>query len=493
MSILTRYLLRMHVGPFFFALSVLTGLLFVNVVARRFEELAGKGLGFRVIGEVFLLSLPHIIALTLPMAVLVAVLYAFSVLAADNEITAMKSTGINLVRLMAPLVFVSVLLAGGMVWFNDVFLPNANHRLATLLMDIGRKSPTLQLKEQVINPIQSFGNMRSKYYLQSAQIDPATNRLQDVVIYDLSLGQKARTIYADSGRMAFNESRSDLLLVLHDGWVHEVDTYDASKFRRIDFQQQQLVMQGVGNQLERMEKSYRGDREMSIGMLAAQADSARARLAEINAEAARQSEIAVKRALAGPLEVEGLETPRTIAPSAGGALASVPAEYVGTRQVSTPDQMVQVAAIELEVARVRARTEQQIINLHTVEYHKKFAIPFACIVFVLIGAPLAVRFPRGGVGMVIAISLTIFGIYYMSLIGGESLGDRGIVPPFAGPWGPNAVFSLIAVYGLTQIGKETSTTRGGGWGDLYLTIRRLVTRPFRRRARRRAHATASAR
>ncbi|MGH7504400.1 MAG: LptF/LptG family permease, partial [Longimicrobiales bacterium] len=348
MSILTRYLLRMHAGPFFFALSVLTGLLFVNTVARRFEELAGKGLSLAVIGEVFALSLPHIIALTLPMAVLVAVLFAFSTLAADNEITAIKASGASLVRLMVPLMVASVLLAAGMVYFNDSILPETNHRLANLLMDIGRKSPTFTLKEQVINPISPTNDLRTKYYLQAATIDPATNRLRDVVIYDLSLGAKARTIYADSGRMAFNADQTDLLLTLFDGWVHEVDTYQPSKFRRVDFEQQQLAVEGVGNQLERMDKAHRGDREMSLAMLAGAADSARARLAEIRAEALTQSEMAVKRALAGPGPAVGVEPMRAIAPSAGGMLANIPPEYVGSNRIGEEgtDQVAQLAAIE---------------------------------------------------------------------------------------------------------------------------------------------------
>jgi lipopolysaccharide export system permease protein len=119
MRILTRYLLRAHIGPFLFALLALTGILFVNTLARRFQDLAGKGLPIRVVLEVFMYSMPHILALTLPMAVLVSVLYAFAQLAADNEITALKASGTNLIRIIMPLVAVAFLFAGGMVWFND--------------------------------------------------------------------------------------------------------------------------------------------------------------------------------------------------------------------------------------------------------------------------------------------------------------------------------------------------------------------------------------
>lgn len=256
MSILTRYMLRTHLGPFLFALTVLTGLLFINTVARRLLELAGKGLELSIVLEVFALSLPHILALTLPMAVLVAVLYAFSTLSAENEITALKASGTNLVRLLAPLVVAGFLLAGFMVWFNDQLLPESNHRLKNLLSDVARKSPTFELKEQVINPIRTQ-RVRTQYYLQAATIDHAAGMLRDVVIYDLSAGNKARTVYADSGRMAFNASQTDLLLTLYDGWIHELDSYKAKEFQRVDYGEYQLMIEGVGDEFERLEGGHR--------------------------------------------------------------------------------------------------------------------------------------------------------------------------------------------------------------------------------------------
>src|SRR5690606_30547470 len=146
MRILTRYLLRAHLAPFLFALLALESLLFLNAIAQRLQDLAGKGLGWDVIVEFMKLSLPHTIALTLPMAVLVAVLYAFSDLAANNEITAMKAGGVQPFRLMAPLIVMGTLVSMVMFVFNDRVLPESNHKLKTLLMDIGRKTPTFSLR-----------------------------------------------------------------------------------------------------------------------------------------------------------------------------------------------------------------------------------------------------------------------------------------------------------------------------------------------------------
>ncbi|HEX7120525.1 MAG TPA: LptF/LptG family permease [Longimicrobiales bacterium] len=481
MRILTRYLLRAHLAPFLFSLSVLTGLLLINTVARRFQELAGKGLPISVIAEVFALSVPYTLALTLPMSVLVAVLYVFSQLTADNEITALKASGVGLVRLLAPLLFAAALLTGGMIWFNDRLLPESNHRLKNLLVDIGRKSPTLELREQVINEIRA-GDQRSRYFLQAAKIEPIENRLYDIVIYDLSEPGRDRTIYADSGRMAFNAARTDLYLTLHDGWINERSTREPDRFLRMFYREQVIRMAGVGNVLERDSSgSYRGDREMSVAMLLDEIEERRGELAEIRSQARKYVITAVDYALRGPAAHAGdpIE-PREGFPIDGAGVAPLPPSAGGVLLdpdfAPDGDRLSSQLASELRTLRSRAEALEQGINRYSVELHKKYAIPFACIVFVLIGAPLAIRFPRGGVGMVIAFSLLIFSIYWMGLTGGENLGDKGHVSPMAAMWGINLLFLALGVWAFMRIGKEASTARGGGWDDLIYTLRTAAAR-----------------
>lgn len=481
MRILTRYILRAHLGPFLFALSVLTGIVFINTIARRIEDLAGKGLSLGVILEVCLLSLPHVIALTLPMAVLVAVLYAFSALAAENEVSALKASGVNLTRLMMPVLAAGIVLAGFMVYFNDSILPETNHALKNLLADIARKNPTLQLREQVINQIQT-GDYRSRYYLRAARIDPATSRMQDVVIYDLSLPDEPRTVYADSGRLAFSEDQTNLLLVLHDGWINQVAEQNPANFQRVFFEQQLLQLEGVNNVLEREEESeYRSDREMSLAQLSAAIDTLRAERDSVQASIAQMAAVTVARSLAGPGGIAGGDG--FPPPSAGYRAGS---EYypqqLGNAELQG-DYVAERAAGEVGAFAERARTLQMRMNEYSVEWHKKWAIPVACIIFVLIGAPLAVRFPRGGAGMVIMISTIIFAIFYISLIGGESLGDKGSIAPFVGPWLPNIAFLLISIWGIARIGRETATARGGGFDDFVHTTKSFVMKPFRRTRR----------
>ena len=118
-KILGRYVLKEHLGPLTFSLTALTSLFLLNYIAKNFGELVGKGLPWQVIAEFFMLSIPFTFAMTLPMAVLVSVLYAFSRLASENEITAMRASGVGMQRLLIPVLIAASLLAVVMLALND--------------------------------------------------------------------------------------------------------------------------------------------------------------------------------------------------------------------------------------------------------------------------------------------------------------------------------------------------------------------------------------
>lgn len=115
--------------------------------------------------------------------------------------------------------------------------------------------------------------------------------------------------------------------------------------------------------------------------------------------------------------------------------------------------------------KLRLDTSRRAKNRYEIEIHKKFALAAACLIFVVLGAPLALRFPRGGVGLVLLVSLVVFALYYVGLIGGESLANKGLVPPFWAMWGTNVVLTVVGVVLLFRMGREDSSGRGGNWGD----------------------------
>jgi len=480
MKILTRYLMRAHVGPFLFAFFALTGVILINTLARRLADLAGKGLPPRVIAEFFGLALPATVALTFPMAVLVAVLFTFSSLTAENEITALKASGVDLRRMLVPLLVTATVITGGMVVFNDRVLPEANHHWSQLIIDIGRKTPTMLLEEQTLNRIapQSGGKV---YYLRAARIEPGTNRMWDVQMFDVSNPATLHTVFADSGRAAFSSNGTDMILQLYDGHTREVSAGEPETFRRVYFKQQVFDVPQVGNQLQRNDRpdGYRGDREMTIGMLQAQIDTlARQRVDET--KTLRESALAdLDFALTGKEEAD---RPGADPTAAGRARMGLEPEMVAAMEAERRNMRTRTrrtADMLANSGRQVSQLEESIRN-YLVEIHKKYSIAVASLVFVIVGAPLALRFGGGGIGMVIATSMAVFSLYYVGLIGGESLAGRGLVRPVGAMWIMNGLMTVLGLFGLATMGRETSTARSSAWDTLLQAARDVVAAPLAR-------------
>jgi lipopolysaccharide export system permease protein len=475
--ILSRYILRQHLPPLGFALAALTCAMLVNQVAKQFGNLVGKGLPWGVIFEVFVLTIPFIVAMTLPMAVLVAVLYAFSHLAADNEVTAMKASGVSVGRLLAPVLGGATLVGVIALAWNDQLLPRSNHRLRTLLVDIQRKKPTFQLKEQVINEV-----VPGQFFLRAARIDPASNKLKDVTIYDLEDAERRRIITADSGRMAYTPGGTDLYLTLLDGEIQEVKRVEPGQFNRTFYRTNRIRVAGIGNTLERTESdTYRGDREMTIcGMeqVVAQAE----REGQRARREAREAVVVDLRRLIRLAPLVPQPSAATVDPAPGlycralrvlgGWLGPEEAQAAQTPLPRRPEAQLPPPSLTLVTPGATAAVEQRVraarqrAAIYEVEIQKKLAISAACVIFALLGVPVAIRFPRGGVGLVIGTSLAVFSVYYVGLIGGEELGDRLIVSPFLAMWTPNLIFAAVGLALLWVVRREGSTAHGGDWDDL---------------------------
>jgi lipopolysaccharide export system permease protein len=478
--ILSRYLIREHLPPLVFGLATLTGLMLLNQIAKRIGDLIGKGLPWDVVADVFVLSLPFIIAMTLPMAVLVAVLYTFSQLAAENEITAMKAGGVSFARLLLPVLAGSAVVAVVAFLWSDQILPRSNHTLRTLLVDIQRKKPSFSLREQVINDV-----IPEQFFLRATRIDPATNRLKDVTIYDLEDADRRRIIMADSGLMAYTPSGHDLYLTLMDGEIHEVKRTEPNQFNRTFFQVNRIKVANTEND------TYRSDREMSVCQME-QEVAAERRAALRAADGARAATLLDLRRIAGlprdSDEATWLEADALSPRPAGGAYCGLlqrlgaaigPAEAEAQQPVrlaplDRPPQSVPLrppVAPFITQGATAAAAQQARASLaraaqFEVEVQKKFAIAASCIIFALVGVPVALRFPRGGVGLVIGMSLVVFTVYYVGLIGGEELGDRTIVSPFFAMWTPNVVFGVLGLIGVWRMRREGGTGRGGDWSDV---------------------------
>ena len=516
MKIISRYVLKEHVGPFTFALTALTSLMLLQYIARQFGNLVGKGLAKQVILEFFLLSIPFTVAMTLPMAVLVAVLYAFSRLASENEITALKAGGVSLRQLMVPSLAGAFVLAMVMIGFNDQILPRANHRLAVLQMDIFRTKPTFALREQVLNTVKE-----GQLYLRAGHLDQGSSRMRDVTIYDVANPVNRRTIYADSGIIEFAPNQRDLQLTLFHGLMETVPTDKPGQLTRLYYMRQLMRVVGVGSQFQETgdaDTVSKGDREMSVCEMQAalaKADTGfqRAKFDSVEASWIRDSMTAATPA---PATAIGNKQPRPKPPSGphptapkivatfgiGGAYCTLlagagrviggsapPPAAAAVKRPPAPSSGLSPSVggtvglppeQRLNLARLNADQAKLLKNRYDVEIQKKFSLAAACLIFVLVGAPIALRFPRGGVGLVIGVSLFIFAVYYVGLIGGEELANRSYISAFWAMWGTNVIMTVVGLVLTWRMGREASTGRGGDIGELIETTRMWFARVGRK-------------
>jgi lipopolysaccharide export system permease protein len=504
-KILHRYVLKEHIGPLVFALTALTSLLLLQYIAKRFGDLVGKGLPWSIIAEFLGLSIPLTVALSMPMAVLVSTLYAFSRLAAENEITAMKAGGVSMRSVLTPVLWAAVGLTIGMVVFNDQVLPRANHKLRTLQGDIAQKKPSFGLREQVINEVSP-----GKLYLRAGRLAKSSNTMKDVTIYDVGDATRRRTVYADSGNMVMLPNKSDLQLTLYSGTVNDVPVATPDQLQRVYFDAEKIRVKGVGNEFKQTTSdSFKGEREMSVCEMEKQAAISRRELASARKEFKTAVATANKRkikllpdvyktktndpitiglgkaycTLLGEIGVKTLgaqllapRRPKSAQAARPGDSASDTSGKSGphNKWAAAPAPSIVTDAqlpSEIDGLKIRVDDARRTSNGYEVEIQKKFALAAACFVFILLGAPIALRFPRGGVGLTIGVSLIVFALYYVGLIAGESLARRGIVPPFISMWGANLIFTVLALLLLSRMGRENTSGRGGDMRELLKSIR----------------------
>jgi len=368
---LDLYIIKEHISPFLGGLLVLTFIFLLSRIYQLLDLLIKRGVHFLQVSEVFGLSMAFILAMTVPMSVLIASIVAFGRLGEDFEILAMKSAGIGFRRTLLGPFLISMAVFAVMAAFDNFLLPEANHRLKNLLIDIHHKKPVGEIKPRV------FVNFQG-YLIYVERKDDRTQRLYGVSIEEPVEGG-VRFIFAKEG-VVESASEEFIVLRLMDGEIHEALGRKEEAYRRIFFKEH-LVHIPVSSELVRKNRKYRSDREMTIGML-------------------------IKRAKEVKEEMKNLSRPAD---------------------------------------KTRKKLLKNRYYSLLVEVHKKFSMPFAAVVFLVLGASLAILSHRGGYETAFGLSFPVFTIYYILLIGGENLSDRGILHPALSMWLPNLMFLLLSV------------------------------------------------
>ncbi|MFO7950191.1 MAG: LptF/LptG family permease [Candidatus Fermentibacteraceae bacterium] len=422
------YVAREFVAPFLLSVSVFTFVMLLDKLLDLLDMIVSKGVPLRTVAEVFLLLLPSMIAVVIPMGVLAGVLMAVGRLSGDLEITAMKASGVSIFTPMAPLLAIAVLLAGVLVLFNNSILPDANHLAKNLLLDIGTMRPTARIVPGM------FVDDVEGYRILVESKDDITGRLHNVVVHENVPGRVRRTITARTGRME-PVSANRMRLVLFDGQMHEMAPKEG--YRKLDFSTYSVLVTRA-SELVRRDRENRGDRELSSAEMRALVDSM-----QLQGALLRDSLSVLARrplvALVGgePIRYGDEAVARTFPP----------ADSLEPRaRYNLARNYVSRVTADLRVLRDRSESAFRNASKYRVEIHKKYSIPFACIVFVFLGVPLALSIRQGSAGVALGVSLLFIVVYYLFLIGGEQLADRQLVSPFMAMWAPNIVLGALGAY-----------------------------------------------
>jgi lipopolysaccharide export system permease protein len=425
MKIIDRYILKSHVGPFFFAFITLLFVLILQFFSTFADRFIGKGIGFGTIAELILLQSAWMVGLAAPMAVLVAVVMAFGSFTTTSEMTVFRASGISLYRLMLPVLCAGLILSALVERFNNIVMPRANYYAKSMMVDIARSKPAFGLTEN------AFSTLVDGYSIFVRKFDDRSKELQGIVIYDSTSPEYSSVATAEKGRIDFSDDYQSLVLTLYSGEIHQVSRSNQKSYRNMSFGKHRLVFESSGFGFARSSgKRERTDyNELSANELQAKGDEFKSRV------------LASEKRIQAPLDTMRHRIGASHLFGAGVSMKSLSS----SKKVAEVDSYVDQQFAQLDSELKSIESNKSMYNRYMAAYHKKYSLSLACFVFVLVGAPLGVLARRGGFGAGAAMSLLFFVIYWMLMISGEKIAERGVLDPLISMWIANIVMVAIGI------------------------------------------------
>jgi lipopolysaccharide export system permease protein len=472
--------LKSWIGPFLIAFSVILFVLVLQFLSKYLDEIAGKDVGSDVLGKVFLYTCMSLVPLALPLAVLLSSLLTMGNLGESYELAAMRSSGIGLFRIMRPLTFATILVASGSLYFSFFLMPAGNLKLYTLLFDLGNTKASFALKEKHFYP--GIDNM----VIHVDEIDREKDILYGIKIFDHStaIGNRNITI-AESGFMKPNKDLGVLSLTLFNGVSHQemMDQAGQKKkdpYQRFYFDTLRYEVQLEGFKMEETDENTFVSHNfmMDIDELYVAVDS----MTKKFGKHAVDMQDYISKYLhvdtlprAGDLVPTG---PDTVTYAPNGPVAVDEAKSVAFWFPSIPvpellDRSVQHArAVKnyTKIVRERVDNEAEKLRKYRIEIHVRWMLPFSCMVFLFLGAPLGAIIRKGGIGVPVLVSILFFILFYILMIQGRKLARDGFMEVWIGVWLPVLVMFPMALVVSRQAQTDSPLLMAQSW---YRTRRRL--------------------
>lgn len=471
---LYTFMLQTFLPLFLMTFGICLFIVLMQFLWRYIDDMVGKGLGLSVLGEMFFYAALFLVPMALPLAILLASLMTFGNLGERLELLAMKSAGVSLIHIMRPLIVTLCLVCVGAFFFQNNVMPVVQVKLYTLLYSMRQKSPELDIPEGV------FYKEITGFNVYVKKKDNQTGLLKDLMIYDYSEGfNNASVIVADSGRLKTSEDKLFLVLSLFNGESFEnlksqtgaAKAKVAVPYRRESFGTKDILIEFDANFTRTdesfMQNQYMGknlkDLQTSIDSMTIRLDSIKQvnakslydlsyRKTFTNQPAANRAEAVIPRKgeagnrpvnAAAEESTETMAAPRALnfdslyqAQTPGGKAGLLSRAKSNVENLRT-DYYFRAATIGDEAYKVRR---------HLTEWHKKFTLSFACLVFFFIGAPLGAIIRKGGLGMPVIISVILFIFYYIVDNIGFKMARDGIWEAWEGMWLSSVVLAPLGIF-----------------------------------------------
>ncbi len=448
MNTLNKYLFKQSLIPFLLSVAVITTVLFLQFLIRAVDRFLGKGLDALTIFEYLYLNLAWIIALSVPMSLLISSVMTFGRMAQQNEITALKSAGVNLYNIIKPALWFGAMVAIALCLFNNFILPEMNYNARLLARDIYKKKPELSIEPGY------FVDMIPQYTMIVKEMDGKD--FKDVKIFSKNQKSEQTTIYANQGSLSSDGNM--ITIDLQDGEIHEIDLSDYDYYRKIRFKTHQIIISMDDLMLNRTSESNRTDREMRVPQMIQEIEKNKILINQIYDRIENvKKEIGITNPNANTLEI--IENEIELLKEKKANIIKEDRDYNEDVPVSAFENKDYILSLTNNARQFKneftlIENYEKTNNKFKVEIHKKFTLALACILFTMVGAPLGILVRNGGMTIASGLSIAFFLVYYILLIWGEQLADRNLINPGLGSWLPNIILFVSGMIILKLSNKK---------------------------------------
>jgi lipopolysaccharide export system permease protein len=437
---LDQLILKSFIGPFIATFFISLFVLVMQFVWKYIDDMVGKGLDFwsvaKLMGYVAATALP----LALPLAILLSSIMTFGNLGESFELVAIKSAGIPLLRFMRPLFGVTAILCCVAFLFANYVIPVANLKFTTMLYDIRVAKPAFDIKAGI------FYDKLPGFAIKVGKKDKDGNTIHDIIIYENQYSMQDNIIVAKDGRMDISPDRKFLEFYLKDGWRYmEKGPFNTpmTDYYRLGFKEYKKSFDLSGFKvLKTPDSVFKGNYQMlNISQLNRSVDTLEKGLRE-------NDTYRVKKEMYGYflfgryLDSGWVSHPIGAAPQVSSYIDMLPDS---TKTLTYSRAVDKITLMDNSIAIIAADylNKEKEVRMHLIEWHRKFALSFACFVLFLIGAPLGSIIRKGGLGLPLVFAVIFFLIFHLLNMFGEKFVRQGVLTPLVGMW--LSSFSLVPV------------------------------------------------